>query len=37
MIAAISAAVMLLLFVGYWFGLSSVVSQLRTLSTTGKG
>jgi hypothetical protein len=27
----------LLLFVGYLLGLGSVVSQLRTLSTLGKG
>jgi len=37
MIAAICAAVTVLLFAGYMFGLSSVVSQLRTLSTQGKG
>jgi type VI secretion system protein ImpK len=36
-IAAVCAGVTLLLFVGYWFGLGSVVSQLRTLSTQGKG
>jgi hypothetical protein len=37
MIAGICAVVTLLLFAGYMFGLSSVVSQLRTLSTQGKG
>jgi type VI secretion system protein ImpK len=36
-VAAICGAVTLLLFVGYLFGLGSVVSQLRTLSTQGKG
>jgi hypothetical protein len=36
-IAAACAVVMLFLFAGYLFGLSSVVSQLRTLSTQGKG
>lgn len=36
-IAAVSAAFMLLLFAGYWFGLDSVVSQLRTLANQGKG
>jgi type VI secretion system protein ImpK len=36
-IAAACAVVTLLLFAGYLFGLSSVVSQLRTLSTQGKG
>jgi hypothetical protein len=36
-IAAVSAAVTLLLFFGYMYGLSSVVSQLRNLSTQGKG
>jgi len=37
MIAAACAVLTLLLFAGYLFGLSSVVSQLRTLSTQGKG
>ena len=37
MVAAACAVVTLLLFAGYMFGLSSVVSQLRTLSTLGKG
>src|ERR1035437_9000836 len=36
-IAAGCAAVTVLLFAGYLFGLSSVVSQLRTLATQGKG
>jgi type VI protein secretion system component VasF len=36
-IAAACAGVTLLLFVVYWFGLDSVVSQLRTLSTQGRG
>ena len=36
-IAAVSAAVMVLLFVGYWFGLGSVVSHLHTLAGQGKG
>jgi len=36
-VAAVCALVTLLLFAGYMFGLSSVVSQLRTLSTQGKG
>ena len=36
-IAAVSAAVMVLLFAGYWFGLGSVVSQLHTLAGQGKG
>ena len=36
-IAAVCAGVTLLLFVGYLLGLGSVVSQLRTLSTLGKG
>jgi type VI secretion system protein ImpK len=36
-IAAVCAGVTLLLFVGYLLGLGSVVSQLRTLSTQGKG
>jgi type VI secretion system protein ImpK len=36
-IAAVCAAVTILLYAGYLFGLSSVVSQLRSLSTAGKG
>uniref|UniRef100_Q02CH9 Type IV / VI secretion system DotU domain-containing protein n=1 Tax=Solibacter usitatus (strain Ellin6076) TaxID=234267 RepID=Q02CH9_SOLUE len=36
-VAAVCALVTVLLFAGYMFGLSSVVSQLRTLSTQGKG
>src|SRR5260370_19656787 len=36
-IAAACAVLTLLLFAGYLFGLSSVVSQLRTLSTQGQG
>jgi len=36
-IAAFSALVTLLLFLGYMYGLSSVVSQLRALTTQGKG
>ncbi len=35
-VAAISAVVMLVLFVGYLLGLGSVVSQLRALSTQGR-
>ena len=37
MIAAACAVLAVILFAGYLFGLSSVVSQLRTLSTQGKG
>ena len=37
MIAGACAALALLLFVGYMFGLGSVVSQLRTMATQGKG
>ena len=36
-IAALSAVFTLLLFLGYMYGLSSVVSQLRALTTQGKG
>jgi len=35
--AAVCAALAVLLFAGYLFGLSSVVSQLHTLATQGKG
>ena len=36
-IAAVCVALMVLMFAGYWFGLSSVVSQLHTLAGQGKG
>jgi len=36
-IAGVCALVTLLLFAGYFFGLDSVVSQLRSLSTQGRG
>ncbi len=36
-IAAVCAVVTLLMFVGYMFGLNSVVSQLHNLSSPGKG
>ena len=36
-IAALSVAFTFLLFLGYMYGLSSVVSQLRSLTTQGKG
>jgi hypothetical protein len=36
-IAAVCAVITILLFAGYMFGLSSGVSQLRSLSTQGKG
>jgi type VI secretion system protein ImpK len=36
-IAAVCAALTVLMFVGYMFGLNSVLSQLRNLSTQGKG
>jgi type VI secretion system protein ImpK len=37
MIAAACAVLAVILFAGYLFGLGSVVTQLRTLSTQGKG
>jgi len=36
-IAAVCAGVMVLMFVGYWLGLGSVVSQLHTMAGQGKG
>jgi hypothetical protein len=36
-IAALTAVFTLLLFLGYMYGLSSVVTQLRALTTQGKG
>jgi type VI secretion system protein ImpK len=36
-IAAVCVTIMVLMFVGYWFGLGSGVSQLHTLAGQGKG